>query len=113
MKLVMSCSSSARTSSGTRARWPSMSGRRPAFQESMNSLRIRSRSVVTEDLLQFGDAALAALVDVGQGDVEPFGDLLAVELLLEGQFQHGAVVVVLDEADRPVGELDGGVARGG
>src|SRR3954454_18151786 len=95
----MSSSSPSRSSSGTRARWPSMSGRRPAFHESMNSLRIRSRSVVTEDLLQFGDAALAALVDVGQGDVEPFGDLLAGQPLDEGQIQHGAVVVVLDQRD--------------
>src|SRR3954469_18157390 len=110
MKLLMSSSSSSRSASGTRARCSSMSGRRPAFHESMNSLRIRSRSVVTEDLLQLVHATLAALVHVGQGDPQLVGDLVVGKLLDQAQFEDRAVVVVGELRDRAVDQLDGLVA---
>src|SRR3954454_3207784 len=102
----MSSSSPSRSSSATRARCSSMSGRRPAFHESMNSLRTRSRSVGTEDLLQFFQAAAAALVDVVEAGVDPCGDLLAGKLFDEGEREDGAVAVVGDLADAPVDERD-------
>src|SRR3954451_20183965 len=99
MKLVMSSSRPSRSSSATRARCSSIEGRRPAFHESMNSLRTRSRSVVTEDLLQFVLSALAALVHVGDCDVQSLGDLLAGQLLDEGQLEDRAVILVLQLGD--------------
>src|SRR3954454_19255682 len=102
----MSSSSPSRSSSATRARCSSMSGRRPAFHESMNSLRTRSRSVVTEDLLQFLQAAAAALVDVVEAGVDPCGDLLARKLFDEGELEDGAVAVVGDLAGAPADEGD-------
>src|SRR4051794_24476566 len=77
----------------------------------MNSLRIWSRSVVTEDLLQFRQGTLAPLVDVVEGDVEALDDLFAGQPLDEGQLEHDAVVVVVDSPDRPMDEaLRGGAA---
>src|SRR3954453_7802344 len=105
MKLVMSSSSPSRSFSETRARCSSMSGRRPAFYESMNSLRTRSRSVVTEDLLQFVQAASAALVDVVEAGVDPCSDVLAGKLFDDGELQDRAVVVVGDLTDAPMDEL--------
>src|SRR3954451_1039098 len=100
----MAARSCSRSGSAARARCSSRSGLRPAFQASMKSLRMRSGSGGTEDLLQFLHAAAAALVDVVGRDAEPFGDLLAIELLDVGQLEHLAVVVVAHAADGPVHE---------
>src|SRR3954454_17106806 len=91
---VMSARSCSRSGSAARARWTSRSGLRPAFQASMKSLRMRSGSGGTEDLLQFLHAAAAALVDVVGGDVEARRYRLAVELLDVRQLEDGAIVVV-------------------
>src|SRR3954452_25297702 len=108
----MSSSSPARSSSETRSRCSSMSGRRPAFHESMNSLRTRSRSVVTEDLLQVSLAACAALIDVVDAGVDPCGDLLAGKLFEVGELEDSPVAVVGDLADAPVDEGDRLLAGG-
>src|SRR4051812_27645773 len=99
--------SSSRSPAGARARNASTSGRRPAFQSSMNSLRLRSRSVLTQNPLQFANAAAAALEDVVQGDAEPLHDLLGGKLLDVGQLEQLTVVVVLDLGDRPGDEALG------
>src|SRR5438552_1072409 len=67
----------------------------------MNSLRTWSRSGVTEDPLQFLEAALAALVDVVGGDAETLHDLGGGELLDKSQFEYLAVLVVGDLGDAP------------
>src|SRR4051794_11964927 len=71
----------------------------------MNSLRTRSRSVVTEDLLQSLESAAAACIDVGMADAESLGDLVTRQSLGERHLEHDAVVVVLDLVDRPGDEL--------
>src|SRR3954447_18905031 len=108
----MSPASSSRRAGSTRARCSSTSGRRPAFQASMNSLRTRSGSGGTEDPLQFLQAAAAALVDVVDADAEPFGDLLAVELLEVRELEHLAVLGVALLRDPPLDEPRGVLARG-
>src|SRR3954452_2419227 len=78
---------------------------------------MRSGSLVTEDRLDFPQAAAAALIDVVGGDAQALGDRGGVELVDVRQLEHGAVVVVPDAADRPVHEALGlpaaalGVAR--
>src|SRR3954469_18114703 len=108
----MSPASSSRWAGSTRARCSSTSGRRPAFQASMNSLRTRSGSGGTEDPLQFLQAAAAALVDVVDADAETLGDLLAVELLKVGELQDLAVLGVCNLRDPPADESGGVLARG-
>src|SRR3954453_6953016 len=100
----MSARSCSRSGSAARARCSSRSGLRPAFQASMKSLRMRSGSGGTEDLLQFLHTAAAALVDVVVRDAEAFGDRVAVELLDVRELEHLAVVVVAQAADGPVDE---------
>src|SRR5215217_2642936 len=100
----MSARSCTRSGSAARARCSSTSGRRPAFHASMKSLRMRSGSGGTEDLLQFLHAAAAALVDVVGRDAEPLGDGVAVELLEVGELEHLAVAVVAHAPDRPADE---------
>src|SRR3954453_6476878 len=100
----MSARSCSRSGSAARARCSSRSGLRPAFQASMKSLRMRSGSGGTEDLLQFLHTAAAALVDVVVRDAEAFGDRVAVELLDVRELEHLAVVVVAQAADGPVHE---------
>src|SRR3954454_17104166 len=107
----MSPASSSRWAGSTRARCSSTSGRRPAFQASMNSLRTRSGSGGTEDPLQFLQAAAAALVDVVDADAETLGDLLAVELLEVGELQDLAVLGVCNLRDPPADEPRGVLAR--
>src|SRR4051812_30332176 len=106
----MSARSCSRSSPAARARCSSRSGRRPAFQASTKSLRMRSESGATKDLLHFVQAAAAALVDVVGRDAEALGDRLAVELLAVRELEDGAVVVVAHPADRPVHEALGGLA---
>src|SRR3954463_10622101 len=107
----MSPASSSRWAGSTRARCSSTSGRRPAFQASMNSLRTRSGSRGTEDPLQFLQAAAAALVDVVDADAETLGDLLAVELLEVGELEDLAVLGVSHLRDPPSDEPRGVLAR--
>src|SRR4051794_39432227 len=109
---MMSAASCSRSRSAARARCSSRSGRRPAFQASTNSLRMRSGSGGTKDLLQFLHAAAAALVDVVRGDAEALGDRVAVELLDVRELQDGAVVVVAHAPDRPAHEALGLLAAG-
>src|SRR3954467_3911862 len=78
--------SSARSASGTRSRYSSTCGRRPAFQSSMNSLSVRSVEAMLEHLLELLHAARAQLMDVVLAGVERGCDLwhrLAVERHLE------------------------------
>src|SRR4051794_11700768 len=103
----MSARSCSRSPAGARARCSSRSGRRPAFQASTKSLRMRSGSGATKDLLHFLQAAAAALVDVVCRDAEALGDRLAVELLAVRELEDGAVAVVPHPADRPVHEAVG------
>src|SRR4051794_7935846 len=97
----MSSASSDRSASGARWTWLSTSGRWPAFQASMNWLRMRSRSRVTENLLQSLHATAAARVKVVHGDADPVGDLVGRQPFEEGHREHLAVVVVLDVGDAP------------
>src|SRR3954453_17150642 len=66
----MSSASWSRSSTGARPTKSSTSGRIPAFHASMNWLRMRSRSGVTEDPLELQHAAPPPLVDVRGGDVQ-------------------------------------------
>src|SRR3954466_13735410 len=102
---MMSADSRSRSASAARARCSSRSGRRPAFQASTNSLRMRSGSGATKDLLQFLHAAAAALVDVVEADLKPLRDCVGIELLEVGELEHGTVVLVAHPADRPVHEV--------
>src|SRR5215218_7981429 len=97
----MSAASASRSGSPTRPTWASTSGRRPAFQASMNSLRTWSGFAGTEDPLHLPLPAAAPLVEVVHGDVEPAGDGRAVELLEPCQLEHRAVALVADLGDRP------------
>src|SRR3954454_15350613 len=108
----MSAASCSRSGSAARARCSSRSGRRPAFQASTNSLRMRSGSGGTKDLLQFLDAATAALVDVVRGDVQALCDRVAVELVDVRELEGGAVVVVAHARDGPPHEALGVQAAG-
>src|SRR4051812_36662511 len=101
----MSSASSARSSTGARSMKSSTSGRWPVVHASTNWLRMRSRSVVTEDLLQLLDAAAAARVDIVGSDVEVRRDLVAGEPFEQGQFKYLSVVVVFDLGDRPGDEF--------
>src|SRR3954466_16242997 len=101
MNSSRSSASSACSTAGTRAMNSSTSGRSPAFQASMNSLRTCSRVVLIQDLLQFAQAARAALVGIFRRDLQSLGDLGSWQLLVVGQLQNLAVFVVLDLADCP------------
>src|ERR1700750_1697672 len=70
----------------------------------MKSLRMRSGSGGTEDLLQFRQDAAAALVHVVDADAEAFGDGGRVELLELGELEDGAVVLVAHLGDAPARE---------
>src|SRR6478672_7476385 len=78
----------------------------------MKSLRMRSGSGGTEDLLQLRQAATAALVHVVEADAEPLGDRGGVELLQMGELEDGAVVVVAHLGDAPAREALGLPAAG-
>src|SRR5262245_2174819 len=78
----------------------------------MKSLRMRSGSGGTEDLLQFRQAAAAALVHVGEADAEPLGDRARVELLQVSELEDGAVVVVAHLGDAPAREVLGPLPAG-
>src|SRR4051794_10388794 len=97
----MSAASASRWVSATSRRCASTSGRRPAFQASMNSLRIWSGFAGTEDPLHLPLPAAAPLVEVVHGDAEAAGDRGAVQLLQPRQLQHRAVALVAHLADGP------------
>src|SRR3954447_25741438 len=109
---MMSAASCSRSGSAARARCSSRSGRRPAFQASTNSLRMRSGSGGTKDLLQFLHDAAAALVDAVRADVAALLYRVSVELLDVRQLEDGAVVVVAHAGDGPVHEALGLPAAG-
>src|SRR3954454_4155865 len=98
--------SSARSASGTRSRYSSTCGRRPAFQSSMNSLSARSVETMAEHLLQLLHAARTQLVDVVVAGVQLRRDLRHVEAL-ERQLQDLAHVVrqLLERRAHSVGRL--------
>src|SRR3954453_18515670 len=97
----MSSASWSRSSTGARPTKSSTSGRMPAFHASMNWLRMRSRSGVTEDPLELQHAAPPPLVDVRGGDVQALRDLVAGELLVVGHGEHLLGAGVGDLGDRP------------
>src|SRR3954447_4701805 len=97
----MSSARSSRSSAGARPTKSSTSGRMPAFHASMNWLRMRSRSGVTEDPLELQHAAPPPLVDVLRGDVQALCDLVACELLDVRHVEHLLVAGVGDLGDRP------------
>src|SRR4051812_25946893 len=97
----MSSASSSRCSAGARSTKSSTSGRIPEFHASMNWLRMRSRSRVTEDPLELLHPAPPPLVHVVGGDVQTSCDLVAGELFDVRHVEHLLIAGVRNLGDRP------------